>query len=323
MEKEWFITKEKISVYLKKFWWIIVVFSVVGIILFGMGIYQKQYATKENIMEYTQTLFPQIKDDSIEKTTSVVAVSDNCTMLLQMSDIQGEINNELKRQGLREIEQWSSIEFAPKLNSSFLSITINSIEQVDKIEKEITVVLDILNRQMEKYSPNIYLVKVGDIQTVMIETATKTAVELLDIIVLLACICVGIFIVYLIMIFDSHVSGTKDLEIILGMKPEICICPKEIEIFDAWVLAKKDVSDILFVLGEGTENVENRVNGIEENIYCVKTQEKNYGEIIHNRINSKKYLIVKALTTKQSEIDKIMQINQICKTGFDGWVYIK
>lgn len=323
MEKEWFITKEKICVYLKKFWWIIAVFSVVGIILFGIGIYQEQYATRENIMGYTQTLFPQIKDVSTEKTTSVVAVSDNCTMLLQMSDIQSEINNELKRQGLREIEQWSNIEFAPKLNSSFLSITINSTEKVEKIEKEIIIVLDILNRQMEKYSPNLYLVKVGDIQTVMIETATRTAVELLDIIVLLACICVGIFIVYLIMIFDSHVSGTKELEIILGMKPEICICPKEIEIFDAWVLAKKDVSDIIFVLGEGVGDIENRVNELEENIYCVKTQEKNYGEVIHNRINSKKYLVVKALTTKQSEIDKIMQINQIYKTGFDGWVYIR
>lgn len=318
MIEELIITRDKLVTYLKKFWWLLLLCFIIGGIVLGIGVYSSGNSSEKTI-SYEQEIIPvKVNKNSMQNIT-ISNIVGNCTTFLNVEEVQKEINDLLESQDEVAITDWEGISLEVLGNSSLFGIKIMGEQAV--VKAQIDAIVTVLNEKMEHYGQEVELVMVGDLKN-YVEVEQNRAVLLKDIVIFLAIILCGLICIYLLMVFDRHISSPSEINAVLGKEAILQISINDIKLLEEWckILNKKERTVLLF--GDGTEKVQKKLETLRMNNIHITTFEK-YGETLIKEAAVKIYLVIKSMETEKGELNTILQLNKLYDKQFDGWVYLK
>ena len=132
----------------------------------------------------------------------------------------------------------------------------------------------------------------------------------------------GVFLVYVLMILDKHISSPEELRQALGKDEILQLSKKDSQLLKIWctILNKKEKA--ILVLGNNIREIKIELEALNlDNLYI--TDFENYNKIVSKESTVKTYLIIKSMTTKKEELNVILQLNKLYDKQFNGWVYLK
>ena len=317
MNTEVFFSAEKVKGYLKKYWWILGICVLAGAVCFGISVWGNKTVQEQRI-SYDQKVFPVIIDD--EKAVSISLISGNCKTLLGIEDVQDEINNYLKNQGDDIISDWATVETSTVEDSLFFAIKIKQKEKI--AERQTQAIVAVLNDYLIKYKQNVELVKVGGLQQNKETVISGQSIYLKDVLILFGSFAIGLFIIYLFMLFGKRVSDPYNLEVLLQPGNILLIDKKRTFLISEWIGSLETNESTLFLMGKGTEEIERVICSLKNENYSMVAFDQ-YGECLRKKEFSKKYLIVHSMKDYLYDIENIVKINKMYHTSVDGCVYIK
>ncbi|MDM8125953.1 hypothetical protein [Mediterraneibacter glycyrrhizinilyticus] len=317
MNNEKVMTVERLVLYAKKYWWILVLSFLIG--LFGMFLSVKSNNSQpQKEVSYVQNYLPEIIDD--EKVVSLSLAAGNCKSLLEVTEVQESINAYLDDHGGEAISDWSTIEVESVTNSNFFTITI--AQDKETAEMQIQAITDILNDNLSEYEQNLLVVRVGGLQENTRIISAGQSIYLKDVLIFFISVVVGVFVVYILALFGKTIADPREVRMLLGQIERVCINKKNISLFTEWLKSLDDNRNNIFVMGKGTEQISDIINNCGNGNYRLEPIDK-YGDVISSDNDSDIYLIIRRMNTSTLEIENIAKISEMYNANIDGWVYIK
>lgn len=317
MNNEKVMTVERLVLYAKKYWWILVLSFLIG--LFGMFVSVKSNNSQpQKEVSYVQNYLPEIIDD--EKVVSLSLVAGNCKSLLEVTEVQESINSYLDDHGGEAILDWSTIEVESVTNSNFFTITI--AQDKETAEMQIQAITDILNDNLSEYEQNLLVVRVGGLQENTRIISAGQSIYLKDVLIFFISVAVGVFVVYILALFGKTIADPREVRMLLGQRERVCINKKNISLFTEWLKSLDDNRNNIFIMGKGTGEISGVINNCGNDNYRLEPIDK-YGDAISGDNDSDIYLIIRRMNTSTLEIENIAKISEMYNANIDGWVYIK
>lgn len=317
MNNEKVMTVERLVLYAKKYWWILVLSFLIG--LFGMFVSVKSNNLQpQKEVSYVQNYLPEIIDD--EKVVSLSLVAGNCKSLLEVTEVQESINSYLDDHGGEAILDWSTIEVESVTNSNFFTITI--AQDKETAEMQIQAITDILNDNLSEYEQNLLVVRVGGLQENTRIISAGQSIYLKDVLIFFISVAVGVFVVYILALFGKTIADPREVRMLLGQRERVCINKKNISLFTEWLKSLDDNRNNIFIMGKGTGEISGVINNCGNDNYRLEPIDK-YGDVISGDNDSDIYLIIRRMNTSTLEIENIAKISEMYNANIDGWVYIK
>lgn len=317
MNNEKVMTVERLVLYAKKYWWILVLSFLIG--LFGMFVSVKSNNSQpQKEVSYVQNYLPEIIDD--EKVVSLSLVAGNCKSLLEVTEVQESINSYLDDHGGEAILDWSTIEVESVTNSNFFTITI--AQDKETAEMQIQAITDILNDNLSEYEQNLLVVRVGGLQENTRIISAGQSIYLKDVLIFFISVAVGVFVVYILALFGKTIADPREVRMLLGQRERVCINKKNISLFTEWLKSLDDNRNNIFIMGKGTGEISGVINNCGNDNYRLEPIDK-YGDVISGDNDSDIYLIIRRMNTSTLEIENIAKISEMYNANIDGWVYIK
>lgn len=317
MNNEKVMTVERLVLYAKKYWWILVLSFLIG--LFGMFVSVKSNNSQpQKEVSYVQNYLPEIIDD--EKVASLSLVAGNCKSLLEVTEVQESINSYLDDHGGEAILDWSTIEVESVTNSNFFTITI--AQDKETAEMQIQAITDILNDNLSEYEQNLLVVRVGGLQENTRIISAGQSIYLKDVLIFFISVAVGVFVVYILALFGKTIADPREVRMLLGQRERVCINKKNISLFTEWLKSLDDNRNNIFIMGKGTGEISGVINNCGNDNYRLEPIDK-YGDVISGDNDSDIYLIIRRMNTSTLEIENIAKISEMYNANIDGWVYIK
>ena len=317
MNNEKVMTVERLVLYAKKYWGILVLSFLIG--LFGMFLSVKSNNSQpQKEVSYVQNYLPEIIDD--EKVVSLSLAAGNCKSLLEVTEVQESINSYLDDHGGEAILDWSTIEVESVTNSNFFTITI--AQDKETAEMQIQAITDILNDNLSEYEQNLLVVRVGGLQENTRIISAGQSIYLKDVLIFFISVVVGVFVVYILALFGKTIADPREVRMLLGQRERVCINKKNISLFTEWLKSLDDNRNNIFVMGKGTEQISDIINNCGNGNYRLEPIDK-YGDVISSDNDSDIYLIIRRMNTSTLEIENIAKISEMYNANIDGWVYIK
>lgn len=317
MNNEKVMTVERLVLYAKKYWGILVLSFLIG--LFGMFLSVKSNNSQpQKEVSYVQNYLPEIIDD--EKVVSLSLAAGNCKSLLEVTEVQESINAYLDDHGGEAISDWSTIEVESVTNSNFFTITI--AQDKETAEMQIQAITDILNDNLSEYEQNLLVVRVGGLQENTRIISAGQSIYLKDVLIFFISVVVGVFVVYILALFGKTIADPREVRMLLGQRERVCINKKNISLFTEWLKSLDDNRNNIFVMGKGTEQISDIINNCGNGNYRLEPIDK-YGDVISSDNDSDIYLIIRRMNTSTLEIENIAKISEMYNANIDGWVYIK
>ena len=318
MLEELIITREKTITYLKKYWWILMICLILGGILLGMGIRSNMNSDK-NIVSYEQKILPVKIDEENIQNIATSSIIGNCKTLLSIEDVQKEINDLLENEGEEIISNWNKILLEPIANSNFFILKI--FNEKNLANTQMNAIISVLNEKMKNYRQETELIKIGGLERYVTQDE-NSPVLLKDVLIFFAVMLSGVFLVYVLMILDKHISSPEELRQALGKDEILQLSKKDSQLLKIWctILNKKEKA--ILVLGNNIREIKIELEALNlDNLYI--TDFENYNKIVSKESTVKTYLIIKSMTTKKEELNVILQLNKLYDKQFNGWVYLK
>ena len=317
MNNEKVMTVERLVLYAKQYWGILVLSFLIG--LFGMFLSVKSNNSQpQKEVSYVQNYLPEIIDD--EKVVSLSLAAGNCKSLLEVTEVQESINAYLDDHGGEAISDWSTIEVESVTNSNFFTITI--AQDKETAEMQIQAITDILNDNLSEYEQNLLVVRVGGLQENTRIISAGQSIYLKDVLIFFISVVVGVFVVYILALFGKTIADPREVRMLLGQRERVCINKKNISLFTEWLKSLDDNRNNIFVMGKGTEQISDIINNCGNGNYRLEPIDK-YGDVISSDNDSDIYLIIRRMNTSTLEIENIAKISEMYNANIDGWVYIK
>lgn len=317
MNNEKVMTVERLVLYAKKYWGILVLSFLIG--LFGMFLSVKSNNSQpQKEVSYVQNYLPEIIDD--QKVVSLSLAAGNCKSLLEVTEVQESINAYLDDHGGEAISDWSTIEVESVTNSNFFTITI--AQDKETAEMQIQAITDILNDNLSEYEQNLLVVRVGGLQENTRIISAGQSIYLKDVLIFFISVVVGVFVVYILALFGKTIADPREVRMLLGQRERVCINKKNISLFTEWLKSLDDNRNNIFVMGKGTEQISDIINNCGNGNYRLEPIDK-YGDVISSDNDSDIYLIIRRMNTSTLEIENIAKISEMYNANIDGWVYIK
>ena len=317
MNNEKVMTVERLVLYAKKYWGILVLSFLIG--LFGMFLSVKSNNSQpQKEVSYVQNYLPEIIDD--EKVVSLSLAAGNCKSLLEVTEVQESINAYLDDHGGEAISDWSTIEVESVTNSNFFTITI--AQDKETAEMQIQAITDILNDNLSEYEQNLLVVRVGGLQENTRIISAGQSIYLKDVLIFFISVAVGVFVVYILALFGKTIADPREVRMLLGQRERVCINKKNISLFTEWLKSLDDNRNNIFIMGKGTGEISGVINNCGNDNYRLEPIDK-YGDVISGDNDSDIYLIIRRMNTSTLEIENIAKISEMYNANIDGWVYIK
>ena len=274
MNNEKVMTVERLVLYAKKYWGILVLSFLIG--LFGMFLSVKSNNSQpQKEVSYVQNYLPEIIDD--EKVVSLSLAAGNCKSLLEVTEVQESINAYLDDHGGEAISDWSTIEVESVTNSNFFTITI--AQDKETAEMQIQAITDILNDNLSEYEQNLLVVRVGGLQENTRIISAGQSIYLKDVLIFFISVVVGVFVVYILALFGKTIADPREVRMLLGQRERVCINKKNISLFTEWLKSLDDNRNNIFVMGKGTEQISDIINNCGNGNYRLEPIDK-YGDVI-------------------------------------------
>lgn len=317
MNEKVIITKSKIILYCKRFWWIMAVSFLAGLIFFFLGV-QNNLKTQERPPAYVQNCLP-VQTSEQNQIGSLSVISGNCSVLISAREVQTEINAILERQNIEKIENWSAVTIDNIINSNFFTITVSQKENI--AGEQIEAIVQVLNRKMQEYDQGIEILTIGE-PVISVTEEEQSVILLKDILGVLAGIVLGCFIVYMIMILDNHIADREEMEEIFPDCEDLCIGKTNRKLFADWLekLSKSEVP--VYIFGDNIKEIEDEIAGLKKQNIILKPVSE-YKKAVCNHEERKRYIIVKEMETQIKTLDQIREWNKLYNVRINGWVYIK
>lgn len=197
------ISLNRIKTYLKRFWWLLIGLTMVGIIAFLVGVNsnKKTMSMVQEIYTYQKILLFNTDENS---------ATDN-----YIGDFNIFITADEFKEKIYGNEKGVTVEVTRLANSNCSSIVVTS----NKKEKAQNVAERIVEEGKNIFN-NVYpQITVSDVTSKesVLENESVQLVQLKDVLFLIGPAMLGLFIIYVLMILDERIYTVKELEDFLDM----------------------------------------------------------------------------------------------------------
>ena len=257
MDNEVIFSWKRVRAYLKTYWWIIAVTSILGLIMMIIGIKNNMSANQkdENLTVHKTTYLLSLKENS--GTLSTASVIGDYLTVLNTKEFSQEIESKLQTEEIKQKKELFKITAARIDNSNCFTIVIE-MDSKEDAGKAAEIVASALKNSLEMYQDKVEIYNINE-NINKLSSDTDTTFMLKDLMLFIGMIILGIIILYVILILDKRVASADEL-LYLIKSEDITIVRKRTDCLKVKaILDNEQDNKIAIIMGKQTEQITNDI----------------------------------------------------------------